>query len=128
MLKIQECRKHYLQFKNSEKDTLTKLISNNTYVMSPHATIRQTHKVILNREIRDTLKDYKIVEYHYKYGDNRVLIRSNKSYKHTNLCLVLSLNRGEIITVYDNSEDDRHETLDLKNYNRDIDIRNILNN
>ena len=125
---LKECRKHYLQFKNNEKDTLTKLISNNTYVIGSHATIRQTHKIILNREIRDTLKDYKIVEYHYKYGDNRVLIRSNKSFMKTNICLVLSLNRGEIVTAYDNSDDDRHETLDLKIYDRNLDIKKLLNN
>lgn len=123
-----ECRKHYSQFSNNEEKTLKKLISEKEYILTDYSIMRKTHRVILNREIRDTLKDYKIIEYHYKFGDNRVLIRSNKSYNHYNICLVLSLNEGKIITVYDNYDNDKHYTLNITNYNGNLDIRRIIKN
>lgn len=81
----------------------------------------------------------KIIEYNETkrdgHVDHRVVIRDTKEetrYYHTgkehltygqcNLCFVLSLDTGNIVTAYYNGVNDSHYTLDAKRYNENLKI------
>lgn len=66
--------------------------------------------------------EYKIIREGDKIVDERVLLRSNKSYDGSNVVIVYSMKWNKVITVWFNSVDDNHETLDLSIYNEDMQI------
>lgn len=75
-----------------------------------------------------------IIEYNStnNYGkiDKRVLIRSKKSYfvdidntlTECNLCFVISIITGQIITAYYNEVNDNHNTIDWLRYDKSLKI------
>ena len=76
-----------------------------------------------------------IIEYNLtmfnEQEESRVLLRTHKSYPvqidgkgevRCNLCFVLSLNRGNIITAYWNEVDDNHTTINLERYDENLKI------
>ena len=93
------------------------------------------YKEILNEGVLPA----RIVEYNEtltNYGvDRRVVIRSSKAEYTTyhmgkvrevtgyaNLCFVMSLNTGEIITAYYNGVNDNHTSLDTRRYDENLQI------
>lgn len=74
-----------------------------------------------------------VVEYNrtsfYDKEESRVLLRTQKSYPvkideigevRCNLCFVLSINRGNIVTAYWNEVDDNHTTINLERYDENL--------
>lgn len=78
------------------------------------------------------LKDgaYDIIEYNYTRGNGRILLESWKTFpvdidgKTVNCVMkvVVEPKTGKIITVYYNSIDDTHATLNMKRYNKDLEV------
>lgn len=69
--------------------------------------------------MEDKIIEYNEIPYFTKYGmifDKRVLIRDDKDYDGYNLCLVLSINRNQIVTAYWTHKDDNHANLDWSRY------------
>lgn len=63
--------------------------------------------------------------------DRRVLLRSDESYPvkitnggsaHSNICFVLSLETGKVVTVYWNKLHDKHQYLDPNRYSDNLEI------
>lgn len=71
--------------------------------------------------------------------DCRILLRSHEAYlvniidhishkqntRLCNLCVVISLISGRVVTIYWNPETDMHKTLNKKNYNESLNIKFI---
>lgn len=89
--------------------------------------------------IEGGLLPYKIIEYNETLRDNvldhRVVIRDKKKEYRTyhkgktiettgwcNLCFVLSIDTGKIITAYYNDANDSHTSLDLRRYDKKLEI------
>lgn len=76
----------------------------------------------------ETMLNPVIVEYNETSKDRRILIRSKVGHVGKTIddvvvqCLVVSLLSGKIITSYLNKASDRHETLDLRRYNKNLKI------
>lgn len=76
----------------------------------------------------ETMLNPVIVEYNETGKDRRILIRSKVGHVGKTIddvvvqCLVVSLLSGKIITSYLNKASDRHETLDLRRYNKNLKI------
>lgn len=93
------------------------------------------------KQIKNTIKEYNyIIEYNETtdtYGkiDRRVLVRSSRVYKvdfhkidgsvikgNANLCFVISIDTGDIITTYYNFINDEHKTIDMRRYDKTLKI------
>ena len=82
--------------------------------------------------IVDTIKhsmfyEYKIIKEGDKIVDERVLLRSKKSHKGSNVIIIYSLMWNKVITVWCNSKDDNHSALDYSLYNKDMKIVGVVN-
>lgn len=69
-----------------------------------------------------------IIEYNERGSDKRILIRSGVGFVGKNIddivvqCIVVSLLSGKVITSYLNKASDRHNTLDLRRYDKKLKI------
>jgi len=70
----------------------------------------------------ETMLHSSIVEYNKTGSDKRILIRSHISNEGNVQCIVLSLLSGKVITSYLNKASDRHNTLDLRRYDKNLKI------
>ena len=86
--------------------------------------IQQRH-VDLDR-ILNTIKFGELIEFHVKENSFRVLIRESRPKRKQATCVVLELFTHKVITVFTNSEYDRHWNLDSSIYNKHLDIIKIL--
>lgn len=73
---------------------------------------------------------YDITEYNYTRGNGRILLESWETFpvdidgKTVNCVMkvVVEPKTGQVITVYYNSVDDTHATLNMKRYNKDLEV------
>lgn len=130
-------KKHSLQMTRAEKKYISKRlrkkrarVSQSNIVIGYHANQMILERPRFNVDIPiiiETIKnskfyEYKIIREGDKIVDERVLLRSNKSYDGSNVVIVYSMKWNKVITVWFNSVDDNHETLDLSIYNEDMQI------
>lgn len=127
-----EKRKHYSQMNTSEiKSLYSKLLSVTTksWRMSDHAEERLVQKRIdaSRSRIVDVINHCEIIEYktvdNGRYTCERIIVRdttlTNKNY---NLNVVFDVTRGVVISVWLNHIKDRHSTLDMLIYDRELQI------
>lgn len=127
-----EKRKHYSQMNTSEiKSLYAKLLSVTTknWRMSDHAEERIVQKRIdaSRSRIVDVINHCEIIEYktvdNGRYTCERIIVRdttlTNKNY---NLNVVFDVTRGVVISVWLNHIKDRHSTLDMLIYDRELQI------
>lgn len=134
-------KKHSLQMTSAEKKYISKRlrkkrarVSQSNIVVGYHANQMILERPRFNVDIPiiiETIKnskfyEYKIIREGDKIVDERVLLRSNKSYDGSNVIIVYSMKWNKVITVWFNSVDDNHETLDLSIYNEDMQIVGAL--
>lgn len=139
-----QIKKHRIQMTDEEILYIDKKIKSmdiNSIYLSEHArnnnvvaTIGQIKETLLN----DSLKDF-VVEYNetpFKGNiEHRVLLRDNKSImviynegmenqfcELSNLCFVLCMDNGKIVTTYYNIINDSHKTLNLNRYDKNLKI------
>ena len=123
-----EFRKHNTQFTNEENEILISILKRRTLKLTAHARERMTEKHISMLELNQAMKNFEIVEFHYKDGDCRLLIKSKPAFGNRNIKLVISMNNNQIITTYANSKNDNHATLDWTLYNSNINLIKYLTN
>jgi hypothetical protein len=124
-----QIKKHHTQLTDNEKCRLKDKMIGLTLTLSDHAK----DKPFLNlKHIESCVRRFTVIEFNHVFGknDNRVLIRSKESFimndgKFYNVCLVISLDKARIITVYYNLDNDKHETLDVRRY-RNFNILNFI--
>ena len=74
--------------------------------------------------------EFDVIEYNYTRGQGRVLVESWSTYpvnidgklKDCVMKVVVEPKTSQIITVYYNSVDDIHATLNMKRYNKDLEV------
>lgn len=133
-------KKHVKQMTRKEQWYLREQIKNLPNIkFTKHALNNDVDVTI--EQIKNTIKEYNyIVEYNETtdtYGkiDRRVLVRSSRVYKvdfhkidgsvikgNANLCFVISIDTGDIITTYYNFINDEHETIDMCRYDKTLKI------
>jgi len=125
-------KKHGTQMTKEEIEYLFKrLRSVKRWRMSAHAVSRITEKGIkvTYRDAVSTIHTSKIIEYHIvNLGngkkDERVLLRGNAVVnRDSNVHFVYSLTRQEIVSSWLNRVDDKHNTLDWRDYDEKLRIK-----
>lgn len=127
-------KKYIKQFKGNDLEKCIIAINNmlHTKIYASYH-LRKKSSVSYNMKvICSMLKDgaYDIIEYNYTRGNGRILLESWKTFpvdidgKTVNCVMkvVVEPKTGKIITVYYNSIDDTHATLNMKRYNKDLEV------
>lgn len=117
-------KKHVRQMTNSERRILYSLVRNvNNWSFTDYSFKRVDERLVSKQDTIKAIKHGSLIEYHYKNGDHRVLIRGvhliDRRYV---ACVVVSLVTQKVITVYVNEHHDHHYTLDWSKYDKSIDI------
>ena len=133
-------KKHVKQMTRKEQWYLREQIKNLPNIkFTKHALNNDVDVTI--EQIKNTIKEYNyIIEYNETtdtYGkiDRRVLVRSSRVYKvdfhkidgsvikgNANLCFVISIDTGAIITTYYNFINDGLKTIDMRRYDKALKI------
>jgi len=104
-----------------EDKRIREIIQNNRFTLNAYSRNRIAERNILELDIHRTIKYGNIIEFHYKKGSPRVLIRGKEIVKGESICVVLDIKVNCIVTVYKNCCADRHKSLHKELYsNRDI--------
>ena len=131
-------KKHYTQLSEEELSYLEDSIYSLGRITPSWHLVEKNNLLIKKNDILKILKDPNIkdliVEYNVtsssKNVDKRVLLRSrdvymvdiDKSATECNLCFVISIIKGEVVTAYYNEIDDDHKTIDWNRYNKDLKV------
>ncbi|WP_346938281.1 DUF4258 domain-containing protein [uncultured Clostridium sp.] len=127
-------KKHISQMKKDEINLIKNKLNNlGALELSFHVREQMVNRNISEKDMYNVMRDYSIIEFHHKindYGkdDNRVLIRSNRKVKGSNICLSISLDKARIVTCYGNESNDKHKTMNMSNYNSKCDISEYIKN
>lgn len=133
-------KKHVKQMTRKEQWYLREQIKNLPNIKFTKHALNNNVDVTIE-QIKNTIKEYNyIIEYNETtdtYGkiDRRVLVRSSRVYKvdfhkidgsvikgNANLCFVISIDTGYIITAYYNFINDEHKTIDMRRYDKTLKI------
>ena len=127
-------KKHYSQMNKNEIILIKNKLKNlGALELSYHVKEQMIKRNITEKDIYNVLRNYSIIEFHRKIdnfgkADNRILIRSNRKVKSSNICLSVSLDKSRIITCYSNGCSDSHTTIDMNNYDSKCDIDKYIKN
>lgn len=133
-------KKHVKQMTRKEQWYLREQIKNLPNIRFTQHALNNGVNVTM-KQIKNTIKEYNyIIEYNettdtYDKVDRRVLVRSSRVYKvdfhkidgsvikgNANLCFVISIDTGDIITTYYNFINDEHKTIDMRRYDKTLKI------
>lgn len=135
-------KKHISQMTSQEVDVIHEGIDNLSKLYASQHVIRKikndglwfTSDMVV--EVLTNFSAENIIEYNVSqfYGklDRRVLLRSSESYPvlidgkgkvDCNLCFVLSLDRGALVTVYWNEAGDNHSNIDMNRYDETLTVK-----
>lgn len=117
-------KKHVRQMTSREKQLLYSLVrSIKNWSFTDYAFKRVDERLISKTDIIKAIKNGYLIEYHYKNKDHRVLMRGSHLIEHKFVvCVVVSITKRKVITVYVNEHNDNHYTLDWSKYDKSIDI------
>lgn len=131
-------KKHYTQLSIEELDYLEKMLHNLKKIRPSWHFVEKKDILIKKKDILKVIKDSDIrnliIEYNTtkkSYGiDKRVVLRSKEVYNveigeniiECNLCFVISILSGEVITAYYNNINDNHENIDWARYNKNLKV------
>lgn len=121
-----EWRKHASQMTKYELRRLYQLINNNQFSYTDYSKDRLQTRKIKDSRVQNVIKFGCIIEFHYKNGDYRVLLRSVERANSQSICVVVNLTEKQIITVYQNEITDNHDTLHNEIYDNRIDIMKYI--
>jgi hypothetical protein len=92
------------------------IIDKGGYEYTEYSKRRLEERNITDEQVKVSIKNYDLIEFHYKDGERRVLIRGTKEFNGKNVILSLDLISRRIITLYADDVDDNHATLDFNKY------------
>ena len=120
-------RKHRIQMSQLEIDEMESYIhkqevwANIGNILTRHAKSRMSQWKVNSAEVLGTIRSGKIIEVHCNaYPDVRALLR--KEFGKYAVCVVVSLVRKEVVTVFVNQANDNHYTLDHSQYQWKCDL------
>lgn len=118
-------KKHISQMDGLERDFLMRRfykIPKTDWKFTNYSLMRFTERGVCSRSFLSLWDgDADLIEYHCKDGENRILLRS-RAITDEQVCAVFSLTTLEIVTVYLNSREYKHETLAIEHYNPMLDV------
>lgn len=123
-----EWRKHYTSMSKRELDLISIKIRSCNFEYSEHLYEMIYERNIGEKDVNSTIKHGSVVEFHYVDGDCRILIRGNKIIEGSVVCVVLSINKENIITAYKNRYLDEHFTLQQELYDDEKDLLKYIEN
>ena len=91
-----------------------------------HSMDRLYQKWIFEDEVIDTIQKGDIVELHIVNNSPRLLIRKHRTNQAKDICVVLDVLSGKVITAYTNDSNDNHSTLREELYNDNLDVITIV--
>lgn len=131
-------KKHYTQLSKEELIYLKKKIYSIRNIKPSWHLVEKNDILIRKSDILKVLRDSEIKDLIIEYNvtpnfhgvDKRVVLRSREEYTvdtgdnvvQCNLCFVISILKGEIITAYYNNINDNHETINWARYNKDLKV------
>lgn len=134
-----QIKKHYTQMTIEEKEFLKNKLYNldkESIYVSKHLAnkfIGYSLDIVKELPFKDNVMDL-IIEFNStpmnNYIDKRVLLRTNEifdvyingEFEECNLCVVYSIINSKVVTVYWNRFTDNHATVDMRRYNKDLEI------
>jgi hypothetical protein len=126
-------KKHSTQFTNREHNYLLqrfKSVPRGQWSFNDYSKMKAVKRGV-DLQVMNTIwsEGFDIIEYHRhdQTGDNRILLRSICTDKNDKqVCVSLSLDRKQIVTVYLNDRTNKHFKLDWSEYSKDIDVVNSI--
>ena len=94
--------------------------------IAKHCFHRCKQRFVKKSEVYDTIANGRIIEFHVKRGSSRVLLRKQCSNRLEDICVVLDIVHGVVITVYINASSDHHDTLREELYSKELDVHTII--
>ena len=83
----------------------------NKLKFNPYTWKRLKERKIAIEDVKKTILNGELIEYHYVDEERRILLRSTEG-----VCVVLDVIRGRVITAYKNDPDDKHKNLNRSKY------------
>lgn len=131
-------KKHYTQLSEDELNYLENKLKGLKNIRPSWHLVEKKDILVKRLDIFNVIKDSNLKELIIEYNvtlsrngaDKRVLLRSRDIYNvnigdknlKCNLCFVISISRGEIITAYYNSAEDNHDTINWERYDKDLKV------
>lgn len=134
-------KKHASQMSKSDIDTLTKRVQSIPDLFLSNHVVRKVKDdnlcfqpiaivEALKQVNGESIIEYNVVPSPTGQMDHRVLVRTQREFVTTvdgqdvacNLCFVLSLDTGRIVTVYWNEAKDAHSNVDMARYTRGLKV------
>lgn len=120
-------KKHISAFTPAEKTmVISRLQAVKSLEKCQHCIDRMDEKRISSDEMMRVFSQFDIIEYHQKNNSHRILIRGKTNERGRNICLVVDIYTGSIVTTYANRFDDHHSTLRHEEYDWNVDLEKIL--
>lgn len=124
---MQEKRKHISQMSYKEQEALVNLVNNTIFSFCDYCLYKMKRRKIKRKQVVKAIKNGYLIEYHFKDNSHRVLLRSRPNNNRKCVCVVLDLTKRTIVTTYYNHCNDRHATLNLSFYDKNLDVLQMLN-
>ena len=98
----------------------------NDIKFAKHSMDRVRQKHITKSEVLDTVASGKCIEFHIKGESPRVLLRKQRWNQTYDICVVIDILTGTVVTAYTNHTNDEHDTLHTEIYDEDLDVNSIM--
>ena len=98
----------------------------NDIKFAKHSMDRVRQKHITKSEVLDTVASGKCIEFHIKGESPRVLLRKQRWNQTYDICVVIDILTGTVVTAYTNHTNDEHNTLHTEIYDEDLDVNSIM--
>ena len=104
------------------KDLLYINIEHGRFTMPTHLHERLRQKYITMDDVINTIDRGEIIEIHIIDYSFRVLLRLQKEGTCKDVCVVVELCNGVVVTAFTNQSSDKHDTLKLELYDDSLDV------
>ena len=91
-----------------------------------HSMDRLHQKWIFEDEVIETIKHGAIIELHIVNNSPRLLFRKQRSNQAKDICVVMDVLSGKVVTAFTNDSNDNHSTLREEIYNDELDVITIV--
>lgn len=128
---VHQVKKHHTQFTEIERvvlEHLLKAIAHGKVSISDHALNRL--KTVSKVQVYDALWTGRVIEANVTRGEFRLLVRGSRTIsiydqgikKFANICAVVDVKSGRVITIFLNESGDNHSSIDMSRYDATLDI------
>lgn len=119
-------RKHFTQMSQAEKAAISARANALRLSLTPHAAERLAEKRIDFPEVQAAVRRGQVIEAHNDRGDCNLTALLRATVGGRDVCVVLNLMKGVVVTAWTNSSRDNHATVDMTPYTWTANIAAIL--